>query len=75
MDSTTPLVDEARELQDEIESLKNPGSELRRLSEFLKSMNARGLVRKQEYDLPLLDTVGADPRLRSLIDRRMREPT
>ncbi len=32
--------------------------ELRRLSEFYAEMTRLGLVKKQEYNLPLIDTIG-----------------
>lgn len=42
------------------------GEALRRLQEFYLDMQRKGLVRKQKYDLPLIDTIGrglyqADP--------------
>lgn len=34
------------------------GEDLARLQEFYLQMTRKGLVRKQEYDLPLVDTIG-----------------
>ena len=34
------------------------GDDLARLQEFYLEMTRKGLVRKKEYDLPLVDTIG-----------------
>lgn len=36
------------------------GEDLRRLQEFYVEMQRQGLVRKREYDLPLVDTIGRE---------------
>ncbi len=55
MTSTVELLQEAlRKL--EREAVGN--TELARLQEFYLEMTRKGLVRKQEYDLPLVDTIG-----------------
>lgn len=71
MNPVKPIVDEVRDLQAEGDLRKKRDPELLRLWEFLQSMKDRGLVRKQEYDLPQVDTVGADPALKPLSNMRM----
>lgn len=60
MEEEKSLVDQVRELQVKIAPQKQLSTEILRLSEFYQTMKDRGLIRKQEYNLPQLDTIGAE---------------
>lgn len=52
------IVDEVQEALSEANPVGKMSDGLRRLSEFNEEMKRRGIVKKREYNLPLIDTIG-----------------
>lgn len=62
----TSTVKQVQEALRTFERQAGTNEDLARLREFYLDMQRKGLVRKQKYDLPLIDTIGrglyqADP--------------
>ena len=53
-----PLIDELTDEVARVSAVRTGDDELARLTEFYDRMKSLGLVRKREYDLPLIDTIG-----------------
>ncbi len=52
------LIDELTDEVQRVYAVRTGDDELARLTEFYDRMKSLGLVRKREYDLPLIDTIG-----------------
>lgn len=53
-----PIVDDVTDQIAMLAKVRAGNEELLRLTEFYDRMKSLGLVRKREYDLPLIDTIG-----------------
>lgn len=56
----TSTVKQVQETIRAFEQQANGNPELVKLQEFYLDMQRKGLVRKREYDLPLVDTIGRE---------------
>lgn len=57
------IVEEVETVVAQGDAEREASADLRRLMAFYEEMQRQGLVRKQEYNLPLIDTIGRSPRL------------
>lgn len=56
----TSTVKQVQETIRAVEQQAGDNPELLKLQEFYLDMQRKGLVRKREYDLPLVDTIGRE---------------
>ena len=64
------LTDDVRRVAHEEPRLFGDNAEFRALRDFYERMKAAGLVRRNEYALPLLDTVGRGANRQSRLRRQ-----